>query len=133
MPSKKRSPRTSFALQIQKENLHDRLTAFAESQIKSLIPNQTIEIIKNEKSFTIDKEGFIITGTIDRIDLLNGQKRIIDYKTSSRILETEGYEHLHSANTKKEPNHLPAEVYYRLKDKNYYWNDLQLFCIACLK
>ncbi|MFL2825602.1 MAG: PD-(D/E)XK nuclease family protein [Coraliomargaritaceae bacterium] len=115
----------SFALQIQKENLHDRLSAFAQSQVQSLLPNQTVEIIDTEKSFSQNIDEFIITGTIDRIDLINGQKRIIDYKTSSTPKKPKE-EHLHSANTKKEPNHLPEEAYYDLKDKNYYWSDLQL-------
>lgn len=115
----------SFALQIQKENLNDRLSAFARSQIQSLLPNQTVEIIDTEKSFFLTIDAFKITGTIDRIDLINGQKRIIDYKTSSTP-KTPKSEHLHSANTKKEPKHLPEETYYDLEDKNYYWSDLQL-------
>ena len=115
----------SFALQIQKENLLDRLTAFAQSQIKSLQPNQTLEIMDTEKSFSIEIDEFTIKGTIDRIDLMKGQKRIIDYKTSNSP-KPPRYTHLLSANTKKEPAHLPQEAYYTLGDKNYYWSNLQL-------
>ena len=121
----------SFALQIQKENLHDRINAFAQSQILSLQPNQSLEIIDTEKSFSRKIDEFMITGTIDRIDLINGQKRIIDYKTSNSP-KTPKSKHLSSANTKKEPKHLPEEAYYDQKDKNYYWSDLQLplYCLS---
>jgi ATP-dependent helicase/nuclease subunit B len=121
----------SFALQIQKENLYDRLTSFAQSQIQSLQPDQTLEIIDTEKSFSLNIDEFTITGSIDRIDMIKGQKRIIDYKTSSSP-KTPKSQHLHSANTKKEPKHLPEESYYTLNDKNYYWCDLQLplYCLS---
>ena len=115
----------SFALQIQKENLLDRLTAFAQSQIESLQPNQTLEIMDTEKAFSIEIDEFTIKGTIDRIDLIKGQKRIIDYKTSNSPKSPRNT-HLLSANTKKEPTHLPEEAYYTLGDKNYYWSNLQL-------
>lgn len=121
----------SFALQIQKENLHDRVAAFARSQIQSLQPNQTLEIIDTEKSFSRKIDEFTITGTIDRIDLINGQKRIIDYKTSNTPKNPKG-EHLHSANTKKKPKHLPEEAYHTVNNKDLYWNDLQLplYCLS---
>ena len=121
----------SFALQIQKENLHDRISAFAQSQIQSLQPDQALEIIDTEKSFSLKIDDFVISGTIDRIDLINGQKRIIDYKTSSSA-KTPKSEHLHTANTKKEPKHLPEKAYYDHKDKNYYWSNLQLplYCLS---
>jgi hypothetical protein len=63
--------------------------------------------------------------------MIKGQKRIIDYKTSSSP-KTPKSQHLHSANTKKEPKHLPEEAYYTLNDKNYYWCDLQLplYCLS---
>ena len=121
----------SFALQIQKENLHDRIIAFAQSQIQSLQPNQALEIIDTEKSFSLNIDEFTITGSIDRIDFIKGQKRIIDYKTSSSP-KTPKSEHLSSANTKKEPKHLPDEAYHNVNGKNYYWSDLQLplYCLS---
>lgn len=121
----------SFALQIQKENLLDRLSAFAQSQIESLKPDQNLEIVDTEKRFSLKIDEFEITGSIDRIDFFKGQKRIIDYKTSSSP-KTPKNEHLHSANTKKEPKHLPEEAYYTINDKVYYWSDLQLplYCLS---
>lgn len=116
----------SFALRMQKESIHDRLTAFVQSQITALKENgQSLTIAQTEKQFELKLGSFTLAGTIDRIDYDHEGTHIIDYKTNNND-ENPKAVHLKSTQSLKEPQHLPPEAYLSLGNKDYYWANLQL-------
>lgn len=121
----------SFALQMQRASLMERIKAFIEAQMRELKEHKSIEILSTEKAFTYSLGNFEIHGIIDRIDSINGAKRLVDYKTSESPIEPSAA-HLKSAGTKGEPRHLPSEAYYHDEKKTWYWKDLQLplYCLS---
>lgn len=116
----------SFALQMQKESIRDRLTAFIRSQLNLLKESgQSLSITQTEKRFKLPLGSFILSGTIDRIDSSPDGIHIIDYKTTNSG-KTPQATHLKSAQTQQVPKHLPEAAYLSIGNKDYYWADLQL-------
>ena len=115
----------SFALQMQKEALFDRLDAFINAQFEELNQIKSIEILSTETEFRFNLGNFEIHGTIDRIDWINGFKRLVDYKTYESPIEPPKA-HLQGTGTKGEPQHLPSEAYFQEAKKTLFWKDLQL-------
>ena len=64
-----------------------------ELDIKELRKGNNLEIVSIEEKFNIEvgenEEKYIIKGKIDRVDKVNGQLRVIDYKTGKKIYKNE--------------------------------------------
>lgn len=73
--------------------------------------NPPSKILGLEKSFSFDFEGFKLRGTIDRIDQMGDEIRVIDYKYSSKEKLTE--------KTKLTPYMLQAAIYYLYVLENF--------------
>ncbi|WP_419763819.1 MAG: PD-(D/E)XK nuclease family protein [Arcobacter sp.] len=71
-------------LLLDKEVFLKRLNAFVEFENKRF-EDKNLEVLEIEKDFKFDFNGIVLKGSIDRIDKLDDQYLLIDYKTSSNL------------------------------------------------
>lgn len=107
----------TLPLMIQRDVIHQRMTAAAEVQAR--LRREGWQIVASEKDFRIEIAGTPLIGRIDRVDRneKDGRVRVIDYKTSAAA---EDPARTHRTKSSK------CEDYRRCADGGHYWNDLQL-------
>lgn len=115
----------SFALRLQRESIHARITAFCTHQFEFIQSNGSIQIIETESPFAYELNGFQIRGVIDRTDQRDQHTELIDYKTADSP-KTPEQAHLKLVSKKEPPAHLPPQAFFEHEGKTYRWTDLQL-------
>ena len=132
--------RIPLAARLQGESLKQRLGWFSRWQSLQHVDGWRVNEV--EKSFEIQIAGVTVRGTVDRIDIRDGELRVLDYKTFAKLT---GREVMPSHLTKVTastcvPGHLKDVDESRIelmvgrakKPSEYLWRDLQvpLYAVA---